>query len=335
MPTHHTKPDYEMDPILLKNLITETEKELFTILDKRKAAVYMENIKEAQQAIDYSLNMDSLVLYANEHFASVVKLPVNLPAEITIGNNFDLRPLYKTRQQNRRYYILTISRNVIRLIEAFNEKIINEVNNNDFPFVNRDYYVDEAAELAQDSFIDNQIKEYFNDADKRFQKYYNDRPLPVILAGDIKTTSYYEEQMDRECMIIAKVSGSFDKMPFHEIISAVHPEVEKYREENQKEYFSKLDTADSAYLLSTDLNEIYKSAVEGAADTLYVGESFSLNGTIKDDSLEITEREPGNLNRNDLLSELIKIVGNNGGNTIFVEDERMQKYNGIALVRRY
>lgn len=68
MPTHHTKPDYEMDIINLKNLITDTENELFATLDKRKAAVYMENIKEAQQSIDYSLNIDSLVIVCQRTF---------------------------------------------------------------------------------------------------------------------------------------------------------------------------------------------------------------------------------------------------------------------------
>lgn len=335
LPTHHTKPDYEMDIIELKNLVSETEKELYNILDKRKAAAIMENIKEAQSFIDYSLNLQSMVVYANEHFASVVKLPVEVTSEIMIGENFDLRPLYKTRQQNRRYYILTISRNVIRLIEAFNDKVEQEINNNDFPFVNIDYYVDEEAELMQDSFVDNQIKEYFNTADKRFHKYYNGYPLPVILAGDIKMTSYYEEQMDRDCMVMGHVPGSFDKMPYHEIMKLVIPEVEKYREDRQKEYMQQLDTATSAILLSTDINEIYKAAIEGAADTLYLAENFSLNGTVEDDKLSISDEPVQEVNTNDLLSKLIKAVQDNGGNIVFVDEDKMEKYNGIALVRRY
>ena len=333
--THRTKPDYEMDVIQLKNLVNEVEKSLYEKLDKKQAAVYMENIREAQNTIDYSLNLDSLVIYANEHFASVVKLPVELPVEIMIGRNFDLRPLYKTRQQNSRFYILTVSRNLIRLMEAFNDKIVHEINNSDFPFENRDYYTDDETKLMQDTFEENQYKEYFNDADKMFQKYYNDNPLPVILAGDIKTISYYEEQMDRECMVLGKVHGNYDKMPFHEIIKAVTPEIEKFREERQKEYLNQLDVAESGYLLSTDINEIYKASVEGAAGTLFVGNNFSLYGSIEDDTMSISNKQSGEVNTNDLLSLLIRVVRDNGGDTVFVEDDRMQKYNGIALIRRY
>jgi len=339
LPTHRTKPDYEIDVIMLKKLIADTEKELYSMLDKRKAEVFIENIREAQQTIDYSLSLDTMVVYANEYFASVLRLPVEMSESILIGPDFDLCPLYKTWEQNRRYYVLTISRNVIRLIEAFNDRVEQEIENKDFPFVNRDYYVDEAVELAQDSFIDNQIKEYFNLADKRFQEHYNKFPLPVILAGDVKMTAYYEEQMDNKQMIMAHVPGSYDKMTYPEIMKIVYPEVERYRESQQKKYMEEIDAAASAYLLSTDMEEMYKAIADGAGNTLYLGDSFSLNGTVeqKDDKYEVlvTKREDDVINRHDLLSGMIMKMRDSGGNVVFVEDQRMEKYEGAALVRRY
>lgn len=312
IPTHRTRPDSEIDPILLKNKIMETENILLKIVDKRKMEEIMENIKEAQGMIDFSLNLDSLVLYTNEYFSSVVKLPVELKEELVIGQEFDLRPLYKTRQQNRRFYILAISRNVIRLMEAFNDKITQEIQNEDFPYIN-DYYVDEPAELAQDSFIDNQVKEYFNTADKRFQKYYNENPLPVILAGDIKTTSYYAEQMDRSCMVIGHVSGNFDRMPCHEIISVVQPEVEAYRKKKEEEYLSQIDAALSANLLVTDMSDIERAIEEGAAGVFIAGNNYFP----------------------DIMTYLMKQIRDQGGDIIFVDDELMDKFDGKALIRRY
>lgn len=335
LPTHRTHPDSDKDVITLKNLVTEAENAVHSMLNKRAAAVVVENMKEAQAAVDHSLNLDSMVLYANEYFASVVKLPIELEESIMIGKNFDLRPLYKTLQQNRRYYILTVSRGVIRLIEAFNDKAEQEIKNNDFPFVNRDYHVVDETKLMQDSFVDNQIKEYFNDADKSFQQHYNENPLPLILAGDVKSVSYYKEEMDNTDMIIGEVEGNFDNATLHEIMKVVFPEVEKYREKKQQEYMSQIDNAISAYVLSTDLNEIYRAAVEGAADTLYVGDNFALSGSIDEDNFEIEEEPSKEVNTNDILSELIKIVQDNGGNVIFVEDEKLKKYNGIVLARRF
>lgn len=333
IPTHRTRPDSEIDAILLKNKIEEAERMLYSQLDKRKAEVVVENIKEAQDAIDYSLNLDSLVLYANEHFASVVRLPVELEEEVLIAQEFDLRPLYKTRQQNRRYYILTISRNVVRLMEAFNDKLVKEIKNEDFPFEN-DYYTTDPKKLAQDVFIDNQEKEFYNTVDKLFQKYYNENPLPVILAGDVKTLAYYEEQMDEDCMIITRIHGNFDKMSYPEIMKAVEPEVVKYREEQQQIYVQQMDEAISAGHLVTDVNDMYKAAAEGAADTLYIGDTYSLD-KISSGQITLVDENNYEMKASEFLPALMKVVRDSGGNVLFVEDELMDKYQGIALIRRY
>ncbi|GEM_PF-1376623 len=335
IPTHRIHPDSQKDSILLKNCITEAENTLYSLLEKRQVWPIVENIKEAQEAIDFRLNLDSLALYANEHFSSVIKLPVDLEKQITIGNEFDLRPLYKTRQQNRKYYILTISKQKIRLIEALNDKAVNEIDTDDFPFDNSNYITKDATKIMQDTFVENLEKEYFNDADKRFQKYYIDNPLPVVLAGDVKSVAYYEEQMDEICMVLARVQGNFDNAPLHEIIDAVQPEIEKYRKEKQDEYLSQIDRAQSAHLVSTDINDIYRSVSTGGADTLYVENNFSLNGKIVEDQVEITDQDDQDIKSHDLLNVFMKNVTDNGGQVVFMEDGLLEKYNGIVLVRRF
>lgn len=335
MPTHHTHPDSDKDVILLKNLVNETEKELNERYDKRLAAKLIENIKEAHNTVDHRYNIESLVLFANENFASVVKLPVEVTTEIMIGKDFDLRPLYKTRQQNRWYYILTISRNRIRLMQAMNDKMMDEVQNSDFPFVNVEYHVSDEIKLAQDSFIDNQIKEYFNTADKRFQTYYNQNPLPVVLLGDVKMTAYYEEQMDSECMIMGHLEGSFDTIPCHEIIKKVVPVLEEYRSDKQKEFLDQIDAAQSAALVTTDLNEMYHTAQEGRADTLFIGNNYNLSGDIVNEELEDYQHDTNVIKENELLHVLMKDVTANSGNVWFMDDELLEPYNGIVMVRRF
>jgi len=123
-------------------------------------------------------------------------------------------------------------------------------------------------------------------------------------------------------------------MPTHEIIKAILPEVEKYREEKQQEYLSQIDTAQSANLVSTDINDIYTSAINGSADTLYVENNFSLSGKIKDDTIEIEENKEG-IQTNDLLNVFMNHVTGNGGNIVFMEDGLLEQYNGIVLARRF
>ena len=337
IPTHRTHPDSEKDPIDLKNSIAEAEKALHEMLEKRQVWPIVENMQEAEATIDHRHNLDSLVLYANEHFSAVVKLPVELETRVAVGREFDLRPLYKARQQNRSYYILTVSKQLIRLVEAHNDKALYEREDGDFPFgVNRFYEVRPDKRQAA-SFVENMEKEFYNDADKSFRKYWNENPLPMVLAGDVKSVSYYEEVMDNRCPVIGRMAGNQDQTPLHGLVEAAWPEVEKYRQSQQDEYLQEIDRAASANLLTTDLSEMFGTAEQGSAAALFLAWNYSLDGKISWKDLEKynNDEQQTELTPSDLLNILIADIARNGGRVIFMENGNLDKYDGILLEKRF
>lgn len=334
IPTHRVSPQYKEDSILLKNKISEVEKELYARFDKRLAADIMENIKEAENSIDHSLNLDSLVLYAGCDFGTVIKLPVDATESALIGGEFDIRLLYKARQQAENYYIVTISQQKIRFMQAFNRIVTQEIKNEDFPFINTHYYTTDAIKLAQDNFSENLIKEYFNTADKQMKKYIAENPLPVVLAGDIKSVVYYREQMDDDSLVIATVNGNFDETPAHDIIKDIYPSVQEYNERKQKESLLVIDRAHSENLVTTGIKEIYTEAKNGNVDTLYIGSNFSKKGICKDNKLMIDLKNKDHNNREITLDIMAK-VQQNSGKVMILSDELLNDYQGILAIKRY
>lgn len=333
IPTHRVRPDANKDSIALKNRIAAAEKDLFAMLEKRAVWPIAENLREAEEAIRNTTYLDSLVIYANEHFSSVVKLPVDLPEQTIICKYFDVRPLYKTMQQNRRYYIITVSREKIRLIEAFNDKAVMEIETDDFPFIKNSYYTVPHFKPAKDNFGDRMEKEFYNDADKSFKSFYNENPLPVVLAGDIKSVAYYEREMDDSSMVIGRVTGSFDTAPLHEIMDPVAPEVAKYRESAVREYLSAIDAARSANLLTTDLDEIIEQGRNGNVDTLFIGNNFNMRDPAAVNMSELEQAEY-NRSRDDIFFGLLMDVTRRGGKIVFLEDDVIAQYGGIVIVKR-
>ncbi len=336
MPTHRSKPGYDQDPIVMKNYMDEVEKRLFSLYDKRLAQTVVDNIKNARKKIDFGNNLDSLVLYANEHFSTVIKLPVEVKGEVMIGYDFDLRPLYKTNQQDRRYYILTVSLKKIRLIEAFNDKPVREVLSGDFPFIRDAFYeTADKEKIMQDDFVEDLYKEFCNDADKSFQQYYKEEPLPVILAGDVKSVAYYELQMDNKNIVIGRVAGSYDNVPAHAVVTAVLPELERYRKSKETEYLSEIDYSASSGLLVTDVTEMFSLAEIGQAGSLYIGNGFSVNGIEEKGNLKIIDKDNQELQLHDILHLLIWNVNRNKGKVIFMDDILLEKYGGAVMIKRY
>lgn len=335
IPTHRTAPDYKQDSLQLKNQITEVERKLHELLDKRAVTPLMDKIKDAERYIDYSHNLDGLVIYADQESVSVIILPIELKPTSMVGEFFDVRPLYMTRQQLRTYYILTVSQQKIRLMKARNDTLLIEYDDENFPYDNTEYYTTDATKIAQDTFVENLTKEFYNVADKNFQFYTASEYLPTILAGDEKSISYYREMMDDDSMLIYCLEGNYDNTPTHEILKETYPLIEKYIENKQKEFMDNIDEAQSAHLATFDVNDIFRRAMEGNAKTLYIGENLSLKGKIDNEVLLIDKEGEDYPDSKELLSYIIDMVQKNGGNIIFVNDELLDEYQGIVLVRRY
>ncbi len=337
IPTHRTHPDSDRDPIELKNAITDAEVKLSDILEKRQVWPIAENMREAESTIDHRHNLDSLVLYANEHFSAIVRLPLVLEERVFVGQEFDLRPLYKARQQKQNYYILTVSKQLLRLVEARNDKALLEYDNADFPFRLDRFYEVRPENRQNDIIVDNMEKEFYNDADKSFHKYWIEEPLPLILAGDVKSVSYFEEVMDKRRSVIGRMNGNYDQAPLYKLVGGAAREVARYRESMEKEYMAAIDNGNSAGMLVIDLLEIFAFAGQGMADSLYLNWDFTLEGRITWREIERFNNESyqNELTPADLLSILIADVARNGGKIIFTENGRLDKYEGMVLVRRF
>lgn len=335
IPTHRVGPDYKQDSLELKNQITGVENKLSQLLSKREVPVIMDHIKKTESLIDYSYNLDGMIMYASKDFAVVVKVPVDLIASNTVGELFDTRPLYKAKQQIKSYYILTISQQKIRLLKVRHDALVLEYNDENFPFENTEYYTTDAKKLAQDVFTDNLIKEFFNVADKQLQIYTADDDLPIILAGEEKSISYFREMMDDDSMVINTLHGNYDNAPTHEIIKNAFPLMEEYLNNKEHEYIEHIQSARSGNLVSFDPNEIFQDAINGNADALYIGENLVLNGNIEEGYLNIDNMEDKNPDSKDLILDLIEKVQDNSGNVVFVKDELLDEYNGLVLIKRY
>jgi hypothetical protein len=328
--THRTHPDNKQDPINLKKLIAEAETRLYDSFDKREVWPVLDKIKAAEIDINHDYNLDSLTIFAHPDGIQVVKLPVPATDRVVISDRFEVRPLLKALQQQEHYYILTIARQKIRLLEAYNDTLVREIHNDDFPFAN-EYYTKDPMKLQQDSIVDDLLKEYFNVADKQFKKYYHQNPLPVVLLGDTKSVAYYQEQMDIKNIVMATAAGSYDDTSSHEILKVTFPLVQQHRADKQNAALSAIGTAQSRQRLLVDLGDIYRAAAFGAADTLYLEKTYFRNGTI--DEGTITESDQPDAE--DVTLVIIDSVLHKGGKVVFMDDHTLNGYQGIALVTRF
>jgi len=333
--TNRTHPANAQDPINLKNLVTQAEERLLKDYDKRHVVPVLEHINKAVAAVDHMSNLDGLAIFANNDMAQVVKLNIPVTDRVIVDRNFATRDMLRDLQGGAHYYILTLSGQKSRLIEAFRDQVVVEYGaQHVFPIENRQYNT-HAAERTQSGVEENLMKEFCNRVDKAMKEVREVQALPVILAGDERSIEFMLAVADDRSVYIGSITGSPDELKGHELAAKASVEMERVMAERRAKALGVIGSAQSAGKLSDDIGDIFRAVNEGRGDTLYVEEGYFQPALIEGDTVTLKEdpTEAGVID--DVIDELAENTLKFGGHVVFLPKDSLKDYRKVCLVLRY
>lgn len=330
--THRTLPENEKDPIVLKNLIKEAEDRLLAAYERSLVTRIMDKINKLAEDINHRHNLESLIIFANEDIAEYTRLPVRVENRVVIDKTFATRDLVRTLHRETSYYILVLSRDKARLIEAFNDKVVAEVDTG-FPMVNTDLKPVQRAEAAIGNRPTNLLLEFFNQVDKQLNEVHKENPLPVMICTEESNYPEYLKTADRKEIIAGKLNGNRMQEKAHHIVDAAWPVVQKLSLEKNNQRLAELHAAVSSMNFLTDFNEIWQAVNNGRGKTLFVKKGYFQPARLENNKIELVTAESANVD--DIIDEMIEKNLALGGDTVFVNDNELEKFQGLVLVTRY
>lgn len=334
--THRTRPDNEKDPIVLKNLIKDAETRLFNDYDKRLAKDMMGRINSLADSIDHNQNLESLVLFVNEDVSEFIRLPVEVEDRVVIDETFATRALVRALNQQKAYYVLVLSRDQTRLIEAFNDKVVHELGN-PFPIVNDTLYSTDRLELSMAQGQDHLIEEFFNRVDKEVNQIWYEKPLPILVCTEERNFHHYLKIADRK----DSISGHLNKNRMHEkdhaIVREAWPVMQQKQIQKNAAKLGELKTALGSGMFLSDFLDIWKAILEGRGKTLFVQEGLFQPARMNGNEIEIVSAEDSDKKGvvDDIIDEMIENNMRHGGDTVFLSEDELEDFQGLALVTRY
>ncbi|SJM71574.1 AOC03_06830 family ribosome hibernation factor [Psychrobacter piechaudii] len=348
--THRKHPDNEQDPIALKNQLKIAEERITDEYDKNTAATILEKIHAKTDDLNHNYNLDTLAIFASTDDVQVIRFPFDAKERVIVDERFATRDLIRDMASAVHYYVVVLGRDHARLIEAANNRVVKEFDQNDeaqknmenipFPIENNSLY--KTGDGGSDRSANNEnsyLKEYFNRVDKSVQELWGEHRMPLVIVGDNRNISYYKEVCDRPENIIGAVSNVTDleEGSAQHIVDGVQEAVEEYRTTLHKEALGEIDKARGADMLRTDLQEIYRSAFQGAGETLYLRKGYMQPAKIdeKAQTLVLADDPAAEGVTDDAVSDIIEHVIHNGGKVVFMPQDIMGDDLPIALVTRY
>lgn len=335
--THRTRPDNEKDPIVLKNLIKEAEDRLYADEKKRDAKVLVERLKNLASEIDHNYNQESLILFVNEDIAQFLRLPIAVENRVVIDQTFATRDLVRALHLETNYFVLVLNQQKVRLIEAFNDKVVAEITDN-FPMINSQFDSLHKADLSNASRQSNLIAEFFNQVDKEVNRVRNDNPLPVLICTEESNYHEYMKIADQKQSIF---DTFLNRVRLDEkaniIVSEAWKTVREGVEEKNNARKAELKLAVSQNKFLSDTNEIWNAIKNGRIQTLFIEQGLFQPAIIEDNVISYVSDELRDKKGviDDIYDELIEANMNYGGNVVFLPKGELSDFNGFGAITRY
>lgn len=332
--THRTKPDNLQDPINLKNLVKQVEERLADHNDVRRVRALMAKLNEVVDSIDHNYNLDSLAIFVNDDIAEFVRMPIPVEDRVLIDHTFGTRDLVRNMHQTANYYMLVISRDGARLIEASRDKVVEEIGGT-FPMKNGTLYTTDKAQASTDK-SDNLVREFFNRVDKAVQEVYAKHPLPVLVVTEERNFHFYREIADKKSIILGHLNRNRNDEKAHHIVVDAWPIVEDINNKEIQASKSELMQAVGQQKFLSDISEIWRAVNEGRGDKLFVQQGYFQPAVVSEDgnvTLLSAEEAHSKQAIDDIIDEIIEIQYQFGGTVVFLDD--LADFEGLALKTRY
>jgi len=335
--THRTKPDYQKDAILLKNLCREAEKRVIAEFGKRGVTPLLKKLALVPEETDMSLNLDSLHIFLSNKTWEIVKS--SWPAHedrVEIGEHFSLRPLLYTVARVEEYLILLLSQGGAQLFQASNDQITGEVQNHGFPFDESPWFHTDSNKLSDPEAVDNMVREYLNRVDKAVVKEYNRTGQVCVVICTEDNYSRLLQIADRPKVYYGYAGINYNNVSNHFIAGQAWKIIGKLHRERVAEAVRKMREAVATGKVYTDLQEIYNAAKSGKGELLIVRRDYSQPVMVKAyDKIEPVDDVslPGVID--DITSFIAWEVVSKKGKVFFTDAEDLKELGGISLKVRY
>jgi hypothetical protein len=335
--THRNKQQYDLDRLQLRKLVSEAENRLFQNESEEKARLLSKRMKELVAQIQFHKNLDCLILFINANVTKFLHLPIHVENRVVIDSSFATRDLVRLLHMKTNYFVLVFSEYKARLLEAFDETLIQEYGS-PFPIENNDLYSTKTIELKNADLQKRLLSEFYNRIDKAVNEVRNDNPKPVLLCSQEMNCAEFLKVADlKEIFFTDFLKGNKLYLDANEIVRESWQVVRKQQFEKNRLRKQELEEALASGQYISDANEIWHATSEGRIRTVFIEENLFRPARIDNNTITfVTEEErnkPGVVD--DIYDEIIEATVNSGAEVVFLPKGELTDFNGLGAVTRF
>lgn len=357
MPTHRTPQEAKQDPIRFKNLLKRMEQQLVaTGFSSSKAkAISARGRALVKDLLFWQYQSDGLAVFMASEFFRYYRLPASFEELMILTDRFHINPLLRFFEDDGKFYILTLSRNQVKLFQCSRHSITEvELKNIPGSLDEAIKYHEPEKQLQSHTTTHggrgertaifhghgagkdedkNIVLRFFQQIDRGLQKILKEENAPLLLAGVDYLFPIYRDANSYPQLLAQGIPGNPEGLNPAVLQKEAWIIVEPFLLKARQDAFSRYRQLAGSGNTSRDVKTIALAAHEGRVGVLFTAVGIQRWGVFDPGIVYIHEdQEPGD---EDLLDFAAVRTLLNGGAVYAVKPDEMPDPAPLAAVFRY
>ncbi len=344
--------------IILKNLVGEAEQRLVDAgLRSPDARDLLRPARELLQKLSFWRNhKEGLAMFLAPEFFGVHRLPLECDELIVVSGRFHIKPLLPFFSGNRRFYVLALSQNDVRLFEGTHYGInelelkaiptsLSEALQRDTPEKHLQFHTRTPTQRAalfhghgggaDESRHKQDILKFFQQVADGLSNLLATENAPLVLAGVGYILAIYREANTYGNLLADEITGNPENLTPEELHKEAWAIAGPVFQRDQEKAVARYHEMKAEGLATTALEGIVSSAYFKRVETLFVAIGYQRWGRFDPDANVVSVHEEEESGDQDLLDFAAVHALLNGGAVYAVEPAEVPDAASIAAVLRY
>jgi len=339
-----------LNPEIIQKALSKAEKLLAnTAWPSEQIAQLVSKVESLKNKIDYMRLQQGLAIFISPDIFRIYLLPFSVVEKIILARTFEIRDILYFNQFLETYYLLAVSKKLVRLFKG-RGRDLQELVNDDFPrkYVEEyEYSLPSPGRVAgqgvksfeRDKSVlqEKRMKTFFHHADVTLDKYLK-KGMRLFVAGVDEELAGFEMVSHHTKHIAGKIKGNYDVDAAHPLAEVAWKLILEEVGNHHAKLISQLQEDRGRNLTAGGIVEVWRCAYEGKGLTVLLEKDYRVRGYLHTENRGRLHVEPpaGKYEIiQDAANDVLEVVKEKGGNIVIVENGLLREFGHIAMLLRY
>ncbi len=307
--------------LLLNKAADKVERMLIENYSPEFGKIVMNKLRIIYNDLNFGSHKKSIAIYVSPILEKVFYLNFSLKVNVSVGDDFTIRDIVLSKEQNTDYIIMLLGDDVCNVYSG-NDSFFKRFIHDNWNFVN-----------PNPSFKSPTFLHHIDIALKRILRSY---PVPLFVVGTKKILTNFKNITVNNLSVNQFISGDYEAFSNEKLQHILKPFVKNWVIVKKQFLLNKMRIAAQTNDLIFGIGNVWAQAMQRNGQLLLVQENYmyvSEQGNSEDIINNITQPYNKFSYTKDLVEDAIEKVLENGGDVEFVDGEFLKDLGPIALIK--